>query len=63
MATVDWWNRKESYARTLTVPQLHYAINDCLEAAESCESHDCARAGQYRDEASIYRKEMRKRTA
>ena len=52
------WNAKQTYAKTLTIAQLMYAIKDCLEAAKAGIDE-----GYYHDEASVYRTELNLRRA
>lgn len=56
----------EARARTMRVEELHYARLDAVRAAEAMDRLDRAlggdRAGRYRDEASVYRGELRRRS-
>ena len=50
------WKEKEARAKEMTVEQLEYAINDCVECVK-CGVDE----GYYCDEASVYRAELKKR--
>jgi len=64
------WNDLEKRARKMSDEALAYSANDAMEAAECAEAieregipeRSCAKSGgYYRDEATIYRTELRKR--
>lgn len=54
-------------ARTMTVAALRYSANDASEAADAADDIERAgcrvskSSGYYRDEASVYRAELRRR--
>ena len=47
------WALKESLAKKMSIRQLEYAIQDCLD----CKMDE----GYYHDEASVYRAELKRR--
>lgn len=55
----------ETRAQTMTVADLHYARLDAVRTAEAMDLldrvDDLDRAGRYRDEASIYARELARR--
>ena len=53
----------ETKARGMTDDALRYSISDATEAAEIGERSDNPKSGYYRDEASTYGTELRKRGA
>jgi hypothetical protein len=60
------WNRIEERARTMTSAALHYARTDARQTAELWDraghenDPDC-NAGYYRDEATVYAREQKRR--
>jgi hypothetical protein len=60
------WTAMEAKAAGMTAAQLHYAILDCVKAAENADKLDRAgltgfegkSGGYYRDECSVYRRAM-----
>jgi len=50
------WKAKEQYAKKLSISELSFAINDCIQCVKNGIDQ-----GYYSDEASIYRKELNKR--
>jgi len=60
------WDRMEKRAMEMTDAELFYAILDCVKTTENFDKMDredgLDRAGYYRDEASIYLEERRKRS-
>ncbi len=59
------WNAVADLARGMSVEQINYAIADILETLPNSDAFDRAdggnRGGYYRDELSIYRKELKTR--
>lgn len=55
------WARFEEKARRMSIPELKFAIRDCIEARDAIASHDEQRSLDYQDEASVYRKELSSR--
>lgn len=60
------WNRIEERAREMTSAQLHYARTDARQTAEVWDraghANDPDRnAGYYRDEATVYAREQKRR--
>jgi hypothetical protein len=59
------WNAVADKARGMTVPSLLGAISDILATLSNADSIDretgSCRGGYYRDEISIYRKELSNR--
>lgn len=57
----------ETRAQTMTDSELHFARMDAVKAAEAMDKLDRIdgqdRAGRYRDEASTYAGELRRRAA
>ena len=47
------WDKTEAYAKNLTIPELRWAIKDCLECVMD--------EGFYQDQASVYSKELRRK--
>jgi len=52
---------KEIKAKSMTVSELHYAIQDCNRAADAMRGCDPEREGWYSDERSVYAMELRRR--
>jgi hypothetical protein len=63
---IDWAEMKRR-AKLMTTEALHYARQDCYEAALAAEDLEAAgcrvskTGGYYRDEASVYATEQRRR--
>jgi len=59
------WNAVAAKAEQMTNVELHYAILDCQKTLPHSDALDRVdggdRGGYYRDEISIYRKEMKDR--
>jgi hypothetical protein len=58
----------EARAREMSVASLHYALQDILRTLPGADAMDRAyggpsRGGKYRDEASVYRRELARRAA
>lgn len=61
MQTLDW-NAVEARAKKMGAEELAYAIVDCVKAAEAIGEEALGKdASYYRDEASVYRAEIRRR--
>lgn len=54
------WDRWAERARAMTDSELFYAIADCVETNRVFEASGMC-GGKYRDEASVYRAEQRRR--
>lgn len=65
MTTAQDFTRWEEKARHMTVDALLYSVRDAAHAALAMDSLDRAlggdRAGRYRDECSVYRREINRR--
>ena len=63
--TAAQFTRWEEYARRLSYTQLISALHDTIDTALAMDQLDHAmggdRAGRYRDEASVYRRELQAR--
>lgn len=59
MKTLDW-KAKEAYAKTLSLQELSFALQDCIETAKAFRLRE--EEGYYHDEASVYRAEIERRT-
>jgi hypothetical protein len=54
---LGWWHLKEEIASKMTLDSLRWSRKDCDEAARANPDVE----GKYRDEGSIYVREMNKR--
>lgn len=63
---IDWTHYEEKAAR-MTIAELFFAERDCHATAKNWDhapyEHEAAKAGHYRDEASVYRAERKARRA
>lgn len=57
------WSAVEARARKMSVAELHYARLDAAKTADALEGAEVRGkdAGYYRDEASVYAREMDRR--
>lgn len=59
------WNAVADLARGMSIAQINYAIADILETLPNADAFDRSdhgnRGGYYRDELSVYRKELKTR--
>ena len=54
------WEIWQIKASNMSVSELHWATWDCIDAAAQWEKNGWC-GGKYRDEASVYRRELSKR--
>ena len=59
------WNELESRAAAMTTEELHAAISEILRTLPYADAMDretgSDKGGKYRDESSVYRRELRNR--
>ena len=58
------WTHYEKKARSMSIEQLRYAIEDCKEAMKVCPKEavfPCKAEGFYADEIHVYSGELRRR--
>ena len=61
--TIDW-TATEARAKRMGLAQLRYALSDCQHAARVVPEDAIGKdAGYYRDEASVYFRELSRRDA